>query len=836
MTKSCFSPRYVFPGRVLTCLLLCGLLCGGLLVGPLAAQGNGAGYQTPPEVLSQIVTRPPTPGIQPSPDTATMLLLERPSLPSIAELAEDELRLAGMRFKPQNYGPSRRGPAVGMTFMGVADQVRKPVTGLPENPRFNNAEFSPDGQYVAFTHTRGDGIELWLAEVATAKARRLIDQDLNMVGFKGLEWTGDSEALLVTLRVGKGGPPEASPVPQGPVVQENLGEKAAARTYQDLLQSPHDEDVFEHFMTSQLVAVDLSGKITKLGEPAMYWGYNPSPDGRYIMVTTIERPFSYLVPVWRFANRVEILDRQGKVVRRVADVPLRESVPIGRDSVPAGPRNFQWRGDAPATLVWAEALDGGDGNMEAEHRDQLFVLAAPFGAEEATPWIKTTRRFGFIQWGHDDLALLYERWWKTRNERVSRLRPSDPAAPAELLYDRSYEDRYNDPGRPMTVTNEYGRRTLMTTGDGEVLYRTGAGASEEGDRPFLDTWNLKTGETERLFRSEAPYYEMPMAFLGEDGRRLVTRRETAETPPNFFVHDLKKGGEPTALTDFPHPAPELQGIQKELIKYDREDGVQLTANLYLPAGYDPAKDGPLPMVMWAYPREFKAADAAGQVRDSPYRFARLRASSPLLWLTQGYAVLDGAAMPIVGEGEEEPNDTFRKQLVANAKAAIDECVRRGVTERGRVAIGGHSYGAFMTANLLAHSDLFAAGIARSGAYNRSLTPFGFQSEERTFWEAPEIYFTMSPFMHAEKIKEPILLIHGDSDNNSGTFPIQSERFYHALKGHGATARLVMLPHESHGYRARESILHVLWETHQWLERYVKNGKITVEADTAPRGR
>jgi dipeptidyl aminopeptidase/acylaminoacyl peptidase len=352
------------------------------------------------------------------------------------------------------------------------------------------------------------------------------------------------------------------------------------------------------------------------------------------------------------------------------------------------------------------------------------------------------------------------------------------------------------------------------------VFLTAEGASPEGSRPFVDALDLTSGKKTRLFHSEGPVYEYPLAFLSVASRTLLTRRESTEEPPNYFARDLKTN-EVRALTSFPHPYPGLVGATRELVRYQRPDGVALTATLHLPPGYSPSS-GSLPLIVWAYPREYKSADAAAQVRESPYRFSRVSWGSPLYWLTQGYAIMDDAAMPIVGEGDEEPNDTYVEQLVASAKAAVDEAARRGVADPDRAAIGGHSYGAFMTANLLAHSDVFRAGIARSGAYNRTLTPFGFQSEERTFWEAPETYFTMSPFMHADQIDEPILLVHGEADNNSGTFPIQSQRLFHALKGHGARARLVLLPHESHGYRGRESVLHTLWETNEWLERYVKN--------------
>lgn len=228
--------------------------------------------------------------------------------------------------------------------------------------------------------------------------------------------------------------------------------------------------------------------------------------------------------------------------------------------------------------------------------------------------------------------------------------------------------------------------------------------------------------------------------------------------------------------------------------------------------------------MWAYPAEFKSADAAGQVKDSPYKFNRISYWGPQAFLTMGYTVLDNFSVPIVGEGDKEPNDTYIPQLVASAEAAVDEVVRRGVADRNRIAVGGHSYGAFMTANLLTHTRLFKAGIARSGAYNRTLTPFGFQAEERNYWQAPDVYNAMAPFNYADHIKDALLMIHGEQDNNSGTFPIQSERMYAAVKGLGGTARLVLLPNEAHAYRARESIMQMLAEMNNWLETYVKQAK------------
>jgi dipeptidyl aminopeptidase/acylaminoacyl peptidase len=796
-----------------------------LLLVSLAAAAQ-EGYRLPPQPLVDIIDAAPTPSIRLSPDREWMALIEWASLPPISELAQRELRLAGLRIRPQVDGPSRTFPAKGLSLLRVSDRTPRAVTGLPAEPRIDNVAWSPDGRYLSFIHTVADGNELWVVDAASGAARKLTG-GVSLTASEAPKWLPDSRTLVTSLvPAGRGAEPAAPSVPTGPVVQENLGRVSPARTYQDLLQSPHDETLFEYYLHSQLVRVDVDGHVQRLGEPGLLWSFDPSPDGRYLLVRTLHRPFSYLVPATRFPVRAEILDAAtGAVVHLIADLPLRDEISMAFDSVADGPRGFGWRDDVPATAVWQEALDGGDAGREAELRDRVLMLPAPFTGEPAV-LATLGLRFADVTWGDDDLAMVTDFWWKTRQVRTWIVQPGNPSAAPRLLFDRSFEDRYSDPGNPVTRPNAAGRDVLLMADGGAALFMIGDGASPEGDRPFLDKLTLASGETERLFLSQAPYYERPIDLLDDAGHRLLTRRESVEEPPNYFVRDLSAdagaGGTLTAVTEFPHPTPQLAGIQKEQIRYQRADGVQLTGTLYLPAGYSAERDGPLPTVMWAYPQEFKSADAAGQVTSSPYRFDRVGWWSPLLWLTRGYAVLDDPTLPIIGEGDVEPNDTYVEQLVAGAQAAVDEVVRRGVTDRQRIAIGGHSYGAFMTANLLAHSDLFAAGIARSGAYNRTLTPFGFQAEERTVWQAPEVYAAMSPFMHADKVNEPLLMIHGEADNNSGTFPMQSERFYSALKGLGGTARLVMLPYESHGYRARESIMHMLWESSEWLDHYVKN--------------
>ncbi len=811
--------------------LILGLL---LLAGPALAQD---GYQTPPPALAALVDAPPTPQVRLSPDHAHLLLLDQPSLPSIAELAEPELRLAGLRINPRNNGPSRSGSYNRLTLRALEGGAERVVGGVPEGARIRNVAWAPDGQHVAFTVDEPDRIDLYVADVATAQARRLTDAALNDASYgTPFAWVSEGRTLVVrAVPADRGAPPEAPLAPDGPVVQENAGKTAPARTYQDLLKNQHDEALFAHYLSTQLLRVSLDGEAVPLGQPRLVTNADPSPDGAFLLVESIHEPFSYLVPAYRFPQRIDVLDLEGNLVQEIAALPLQEEVPTAFGSVPTGLRSVDWRADAPATLSWTEALDGGDARAEADARDQVYLLEAPFSGAP-TPLITLPLRYAGITWGHEGLALVSESWWATRTRRVYAVDPGNPAAAPRLVFDVSFEDRYNDPGAPLTRATPQGTDVLLTSDDGASIFLTGAGASPEGNRPFLRKMHVATGQTEELFRSEAPYFEEPEALLDVAAGLLLTRRESNTEPPNYFLRDLD-AGTLAALTAFPHPYPELADIQKEFIVYAREDSVQLSATLYLPAGYDAARDGPLPALVWAYPREFKSADAAGQVSDSPYRFKRVSYWGAVPYVTQGYAVIDNAAMPVVGEGEAEPNDSFREQLVMNARAALAEGARRGVVDPDRAAIGGHSYGAFMTANLLAHSDVFRAGVARSGAYNRTLTPFGFQAEERLFWEAPEIYFQMSPFMHADKIDEPILLIHGEADNNSGTYPMQSERFYNALKGLGKTARLVMLPHESHGYRARESIMHMLWETNRWLDMHVKHApprppeQVKVEAPT-----
>ena len=792
------------------------LLLAAALPSALRAQDN-LPYRTPGAALAAVVDAPVAPTVVLSPDRSQLLLLARPEAPSIAELAQPELKLAGLRINPATNGRSREFVFTGLAFKSLAGGPERRVTGLPAGARIGDYEWNRDGRHLALTLVHDRGIELWLVEVATAQARRLTDPILNAVFGEPIIWLDDATLLIRRVPAGRGPAPAAPRVSGGPVVQESLGRRAPARTYDSLLASPHDEALFDHYGLCELALVGLDGTLTPLPVRGLLAAVTPSPDGRHILVESLQRPYSYLVPSSRFPVTFDVVDRAGRQEHRIAKQPLNEGAAPG--GVRPGPRGISWRGDAPATLSWTQDLGRATPTSgKAPARDAWFTHAAPFTGKPVEQQ-RFEYRMTSVQWGDDTLALITESWSATRTTRTWRVAPGKPGGPRTLLFERQTEDRYRDPGRPATVRNAFGRLVLARSADGGKLFLSGSGASPDGDRPFLDELDLATKQTRRVWRSAPPHYEEFIAFTDARLTQALVARESAATPPNYFVRDYAAGSL-TTLTQFSHPNPQFADLRQEVVHYRRADGVALSGTLYLPPGWTPEK-GPLPTLLWAYPREFLDADNAGQVKATPERFTRVSATGPLPFLLAGYAVLNDPAMPIVAKKGQKPNDTYIEQLVADAKAAIDELTRRGVTDPARVAVGGHSYGAFMTANLLAHSSLFRAGIARSGAYNRTLTPFGFQSEQRTLWQAPQVYAAMSPFNFAHQVKTPLLLIHGAADNNSGTFPIQSERFYAALKGHGATARYVVLPHESHGYRARESLLHMLWEMETWLNTHLK---------------
>lgn len=776
-------------------------------------------YQKPSKEILELADADLAPGVQIDSKGEHMVLLYRNQYKSIEELSETELRLAGLRINPVTNIGSRTNYYTNLKVKQVKNKEAKQVKGLPDNARLSNFSWSPDESLIACLNTTPKGVEVWIVNIENANAYKISNANVNANMRSTINWFKDNKHLLVKMLPNdrKELINTATAVPSGPTVSVSDGAKAQNRTYQDLLKTPNDEFNFEQLARSEIKKLSINGEITDFLDADMYRGISFSPDGNYIMVTKIKRPFSYLVTYSRFPSESNIYDVNGKFVKTVNNVPLDEVRPKGFMATRTGKRSMQWRSDKPATIVWAEALDKGDPEVKVDYRDVVYQLDAPFNGQPKEI-LKTKQRFSGIRWGNDNVAIAFDYWWNTRNLKTYLFNPT--TAEAKIISDRNYQDVYSDPGDFVSSKNKYGSYTLTINGDN--LYLMGDGYSKEGQFPFIDEYNIKTGKTKRLYKSKYTdkLESLNFAIDMKKGDILV-RIESKTDYPNYYIRNIKKS-KLTAITDFDNPFKSLESVDKRVINYKRNDGLDLEGTLYLPLDY---KEGEkYPMILWAYPREYKDKASASQSTANPNEFVYPYWGSPIYWVTKGYVVLDDAAFPIVGEGNKEPNDTFITQLVANAKAAIDAVDNLGYIDPNKVAVGGHSYGAFMTANLLSHSNLFAAGIARSGAYNRTLTPFGFQSEERSYWEAPEIYNTMSPFMNADKMKTPLLLIHGVADNNSGTYPLQSERYFNALKGLGAPVRLVMLPKESHGYRAKESIMHMLWEQDQWLEKHVKNKK------------
>jgi len=797
-------------------LVLCALL-------PLIGFGQlDLNYQLPHKNILKLADAPMPPSMSINPKGSKALLIYRNQYQTIEDLAEDELRLAGLRINPKTNISSRTRFYVDLKLFDPNEKKEFEIQDLPTNPKISNINWSPNYNYIAFTHTSSTGNELWVIDYKKKSASRLTSDVVNGNMGTTLTWLPDESGILVkTLPEKRQNLIDAdNKVPTGPTVSVNeAGVEAQNRTYQDLLKNKVDEFNFEVLATSEIHKVDLEGNQSLWKPAAMYGSMSISPDGKYVMVSEIKKPFSYIVTYGRFPTSHTIYTVDGDLAHLIADIPLMEEMPKGFMSTRTGPRNMSWRKDQPATLVWVEALDGGDADKEVEFRDEVYQLKAPFTAKKED-LAKTKLRFSGITWGDKTTAVLTEYWWNTRTVRTSIFNPSNSEAEALLFNERNYQNTYDDPGSFVTTKNKLNQSVLQILNGKLTL--TGEGYSEDGKFPFVDEYDLKSKTSKRLFQvKESDYLESFVNMIDAKKGLILTRLESSNEFPNYYFRNYKTGSL-AQISNFENPFQAIQNVDKEVITYKRDDGLELSATLYLPVGYDKEKKEKMPMLMWAYPREYKDKSSASQVTSSSKEFTYPYYGSPIYWVNRGYVVLDDAAFPIIGEGEEQPNDSFKTQLVANAKAAIDAVDELGYIDRNKVAVGGHSYGAFMTANLLSHSDLFAAGIARSGAYNRTLTPFGFQSEERNYWESPEVYNTMSPFMNAHKMKTPLLLIHGQADNNSGTYPMQSERYFNALKGLGAPARLVMLPKESHGYAAKESIMHMLWEQDQWLEKYVKN--------------
>lgn len=792
---------------------------------------HGGGYRRPAQTILDALHAPVSPVVLFSPTSEYMLLLDSRRYPTITDLAQPTIRLAGICVNPRNGAPGRAARFSRLRLKRLTGE-NEICLMLPHEARISYPQWSPDGQKFLFTNKTDDKVELWICDAQSAHTRRLDDLDLNAAFGSPATWL-DSSSLIVHQNPQHRGKVPISPATAiEPFAQESRSKHAAPGIHKHLIRNPHDEDLFDHYATAQLTLVDLRGnRVRLLGQPGIFPVVDPSPGGKLFLVAQILRPYSRRHPYSAFPRDIQIWNREGEVVHVVASRPLADDVPRG--GVTAGPREFSWHPLKPATLTWVEALDEGDPAKTVSHRDRVLILSAPF---KTTPreLARTTYRFNKVRWTERGTHMLisdYDRdqhWRRTMLVQTGKTR-----SPGRILSSYDVQDGAKRPGSPLPVALPNGRYAVGQCADS--IFLAGEGASPTGPRPFLDRIDLGSLTTVRLFQSEAACYEEVVALVGGDNTHFITRRESVTDPPNYILREILKErsrratlsrrtpdrqANLLAITRFIKPMSGQLSIRKRLVTYERSDGLPLSGVLHLPPNYQEGKR--LPAVMWSYPHEFSDRNTASQINASTDRFTTIRGASPLFLLLAGYAILE-AAMPIVGSGGSGAvNDFHIEQLTMNARAAIEKVVQLGLVDPERIGVGGHSYGAAMAANLLAHSDLFRAGVALSGAYNRTLTPFGFQNERRTLWEDEPLYMRMSPLMRSHKIKAPLLLVHGEMDHNPGTPALQSQRMYDAIAGNGGTARLILLPHEGHTYLARESVEHVLAEMVTWFDRFLKD--------------
>ncbi|MEM6596879.1 MAG: prolyl oligopeptidase family serine peptidase [Cyanobacteria bacterium P01_C01_bin.69] len=783
-------------------------------------------WQSPPQEFLSVLHAPDLPWVSDSPTGKHLFLADPTTYPPLAELAAPMHELAGIRVNPANNGYHGRYGATSPRIVCVADGVETALA-LPKDAEVNGLRWTVDGERFALIVSHVDHIGLWVGAV-DGDIRKIEGLAINPLLGSPVKWLPDQKRLLVCCIPERGPAPVASAIPIGPEILEGSGASARS-TYEarNLLETAHDDALFEYYTTSELAIVDFSDDgavhVKIISEPAPYFSASFSPDGEYLLVKWLVKPWSHQVGWHRFAEQVEVWDGNYEKLAEIASIPVADNVPV--HGVPTGPRSIGWRPTAPHTLFWTESLDGGDPKAKVSHRDRIMRLTAPFTAEPEEIFLAEHRILtGENAWGaNGGLLMLTQR---ERNRRWQYVWLLDvEAGTSRLWFDLDEDDSYQDPGSPLFRPLKNGRWVLHQKGD--AVYFTGRGDTDEGRRPFLDLRSLNSDKSERLFRCDPERFEMFTAFV-EDENHFILRSESKTEVPNYYLATLGNAIEADAgeairslsrrpITQFKDPTPQLRQIEKRIVRYEREDGVPLSFHLHLPPNYE--EGTPVPTVLYAYPDEFSSAKTAGQVRGSAHRFMRIYGASHLYFLLQGYAVLNQTSMPMLGD-PETAYDTFVPQLVADAEAAVRKAVEIGVADPERIGVIGHSHGGLMVANLMAHTNLFRAGIARSGSYNKTNQPFGFQAERRSLFEAREAYIQLSPTFFADQIKQPILIIHGDADANPGTRTAQSEVFFEAVRGSGGTTRLVLLPFEDHGYRAKESIEHVIWEQLRWFEMYL----------------
>lgn len=833
-------------------------------------------YVRPPEVIERLVTAPRHLNVsltQPSPDRRHFLKTQSEGLPSVEAFGKPHLYFAGLQVDPA-ANRARNLTTRGAAGLELIDATTGESTRIetPKNATVSSPAWSPDGRQLAYIANFETASHIYVADVATGKSTQLTRTPLLATTVSTVDWSGDGKSVVAVLVPDNRKPePRRPPVATGPQVRVWMdGQKSPQRNFWSLLEDPFDQELLEWFVTGQLALIDAKTRaVKKIGAPAMIRSVDVGPEGKFFRVTTMRKPFSYVVQYNSFGTTEEIWDAEGKILAEVAKRDLREAPDtsggggFGRGGGDGPKRGLAWMpdgqgmyfieaqpgarrdsGDAPAAGAGRAGGAGRGGAAGGGNRpDRVVRWNAPFGPNDTTVLYRHNGPLASVLFT-DDAKMLFGAATTGGQGELFAVKLDEPTRRHTIQRQRAWNGGlgggggrgggragggaddslafYATPGNLMTRRGTRGGQVAMMSSDSAVFLqgtRYFPNYLEQAPREFIDKVVIATGQKTNVFTGAADMYEDVAAALDDDLNRVIVIRESPKQVPDSWLRDMKTG-QLTKLTNNRDYTPEYTNAVRRRVVVSRPDGIRFVTNVTLPSDW---REGTrLPAFFWFYPYEYTSQSEYDRTlrNYNANRFPSGGTRTMEYLTTQGYAVVNFNP-PIIGE-QGRMNDNYVADLRMNLYAVIDELDRQGWIDRNRLGIGGHSYGAFSTANAMVHTPFFKAGIAGDGMYNRTLTPNGFQSERRDLWEGQDTYLEMSPMLHVDQMQGALLMYHGMEDQNVGTAPISSIRMMQALRAQGKNSSLFMYPYEDHGPATLETNLDLWARWTAWLHIYVKN--------------
>jgi dienelactone hydrolase len=812
-------------------------------------------YLLPPDIVQNILHRDSHFDVLSnlSPDKDHVMIPVREDFSSLELMMQKTYRLGMLEICP-NVNREWRLSTYGIKGLKIFSIAQKKswVVQLPKNILISDMVWSPDGKKIAFLSHLRQGSQVWITDVesgkveaiheafvmATLTGRRRYRRDVISSPSQMLQWTPNGSVITLVVPENRGAEPKRDPIPDSPIIRHTREKATPTPTYPFLLRTSYDRELFRYYTTAQLAELVPGKPLRAIGDPAMYMNVSLSPDGLYILAEKLTEPFSFIVSYSDFPRDLVVMDMDGEILSSIRRIPLQEVAARRDRNGPLDdlPRDVAWRPDGKGlSFLWRvpkteegkskDEEEKDKNNNGLERKDRLMLLSPPFDLDRAEVIVSSQKKFEEISYGVDGryaFAKISGRGedFEKGTDIVAYDLGKTPPKRIVLLKDIEEENPLEMPGNILRTMSGNGVISALTSSDGGAIYLQGEGYRKDFiNRPFIDRIEIETGKKERIFESAADMYERPLVALDGDLKAIVVSRESRTVFPDSWL--WKEGGSVMRLTSNRNPFPEFADCKREDFVFERRDGLEIRGHISLPVGYQSGEK--VPAVFWTYPREygsFKEYERAALRRHNLNAFLQLSTRNASdIWLSQGYAVVV-PDIPIIGE-DEDYNNNYITHLVDSMYAAIRKVDELGNVDVDHLGHGGHSYGAFATANILARTPFFKAGIAGDGAYNRTLTPMTFQSERRFIWEAQDVYLEMSPFFQADHIDTPLLMYHGAVDNNTGTFLIQSERLIQALTGLGKNAVLYIYPFESHGPRCKETYMDMWARWLSFFDIYVK---------------